>query len=66
MYKVLKAFTDDMDGRHVYNAGDTYPRPEATEPSEERIAYLQGSENKFRRPLIQEMGKGKRKKTEGE
>lgn len=66
MYKVLKAFTDDMDGRHVYNAGDAYPRTGGSEPTEERITYLSGNKNKFGCPLIQEMGKVKRKKTEGE
>lgn len=66
MYKVLKAFTDDTDGRHIYHAGDTYPRPGAAEPTEERIAYLMGDNNRFGRPLIHETSKGKRKKSGGE
>ncbi len=66
MYKVLKAFTDDTDGRHVYRTGDIYPRPGGAEPTEERITYLSGSTNKFGRPLIQEIGRSKKRKPEGE
>jgi len=51
-YDVLISFTDPEDNRTVYRAGkDKYPRNGYT-PSEERIAYLQGDENKFKAPVI--------------
>jgi len=51
-YDVLISFTDPEDNRTVYRAGkDKYPR-EGYIPSEERIAYLQGKNNKFRAPVI--------------
>ncbi len=51
-YNVLTSFTDNKDGNRVYRAGkDTYPH-EGYTPDEKRIAYLSGSENRFKRPLI--------------
>lgn len=52
-YKVLVSFSDDKDNFSVYIAGrDIYPR-EGYEPSEKRVEYLLGSENNFKRPVIE-------------
>ena len=48
---VLTRFADLQDGKHVYEAGDTYPRP-GLEVSPERIAELAGSDNRTGSPLI--------------
>ena len=51
-YAVLVSFTDSEDGGTVYWAGqDQYPRA-GYEPTEERIAYLQGNANKLKTPVI--------------
>ncbi len=55
-YKVIKAFTDGQDNRHIYSEGDVYPRPGAT-PSKERIEGLLGTDNKQGVPLIEEYPK---------
>lgn len=56
MYKVLISFSDPVDGGVYYaDRGDTYPRP-GVSPTEERIAYLAGGENKFGRPVIEGLG----------
>lgn len=54
MYKVIKYFTDLQDNGYAYNTGDTYPR-EGLEVSEERFAELASSNNKRRKPLIEEI-----------
>ncbi len=52
-YKVLVSFSDDKDNFSVYIAGrDIYPR-EGYKPSEKRVEYLLGSENNFKRPVIE-------------
>jgi len=52
-YKVLVSFSDDKDSFSAYIAGrDIYPR-EGYEPSEKRLEYLLGSENNFKRPVIE-------------
>ena len=51
-YEVLIDFTDSQDNMTVYRAGkDKYPRA-GYDPTGERIAYLQGSENAFGKPII--------------
>lgn len=56
-YKVLCNFTDTADktapkGANVYWAGkSTYPRM-GYNPSADRIAYLAGESNKFKKPVI--------------
>ena len=50
-YKAKISFTDLEDGGRVYLEGDTYPR-DGYAPSDERIAYLAGSENKAKKPVI--------------
>ena len=54
MYKVIKYFTDLQDNGYAYNTGDTFPR-EGLEVSEERFAELASSNNKRRKPLIEEI-----------
>jgi hypothetical protein len=52
MYEVLVSFTDPDDKNTVYSAGkDQYPRAGYT-PTEERVAFLQSAQNRFRRPVI--------------
>lgn len=71
MYKVIKFFHDLEDKKetksgtvyHAYNVGDTYPR-EGSKPSEERIAELEGSENKQGEPLIELVEEQVEKQTE--
>ena len=54
MYKVIEYFTDLQDNGYAYNSGDIFPR-EGLEVSEERIAELASSNNKRRKPLIEEI-----------
>ena len=51
IYKVVKSFTDLQDDRHVYSAGDTFPR-EGVDVSEDRLKELSGTDNKLGIPLI--------------
>lgn len=44
-FVVLKDFTDLQDNRHVYHAGDSFPR-NGVEVSEERVAELASADNK--------------------
>ena len=50
-YKVVKAFTDLQDNRHVYNAGDQFPR-DGVDVSEDRLKELSSADNKRGVPLI--------------
>ena len=54
MYKGIEYFTDLQDNGYAYNTGDIFPR-EGLEVSEERIAELASSNNKRRKPLIEEI-----------
>ena len=51
IYVALMRFADLRDGKHIYEAGATYPRP-GYEPTEARIAELAGNENRMGYPLI--------------
>lgn len=51
IYKVVKAFSDLQDDRHVYNAGDTFPR-EGVDVSEDRLKELSSTSNRLGIPLI--------------
>lgn len=53
-YQVIKDFMDMKDGNHMYKAGDTYPR-DGSNPTEERIAELAGSDNRQKQSLISEV-----------
>lgn len=53
-YKVLYPFADLHDKKYKYNAGDMFPR-KGLEVSEDRIKELAGSENKLKKPLIEEI-----------
>ena len=56
-YKVLNSFTDSedvtaSDNKNVYWAGkELYPR-DGYKPTAERIEYLQGEKNAFKKPVI--------------
>lgn len=50
MYKVIKAFTDRIDGE-VYFPGDVFPRN--GEATAARIKELSGKDNKLGQPLIE-------------
>lgn len=52
-YIVVKDFSDIQDDRHVYHAGDTFPRM-GLEVSEERVAELASKDNKRGEILIAE------------
>lgn len=52
MYKVIRAFTDLQDGKHVYSIGDEYPR-KGYSPSSGRIDELSTAKNMLHNPLIQ-------------
>lgn len=51
MYIAAVAFADLSDGRHLYQAGDEFPRKGLT-VSDTRIAELAGSDNRMGYPLI--------------
>lgn len=53
-YKVLYPFADLHDKKYKYNAGDIFPRT-GLEVSEDRIKELAGSNNKLKKPLIEEI-----------
>ena len=50
-YIVVKDFSDIQDDRHVYHAGDTFPRM-GLEVSDERVAELASKDNKRGEILI--------------
>lgn len=52
MYKVVKAFADLQDNKHVYAVGDTFPRG-GVEVSKERVAELASTNNKCGTILIE-------------
>lgn len=51
-YRVTRAFFDRQDGMHLYQTGDTYPRPGFV-TNEKRIAELAGRRNRLRMKLIE-------------
>lgn len=52
IYKVVRHFSDLLDGSYKYAEGDVYPR-EGYTPSEKRIAELASENNKQKTVLIQ-------------
>lgn len=54
MYKVIQRFKDLQDEKHVYEAGDIYPR-EGLRAKKARIAELASNKNKRGTPLIEEV-----------
>lgn len=64
-YKVIKLFTDLQDNNHRYEVGDTYPRTGYVS-TPERIQELASSDNRQGVPLIEEVKKRTKKKTESE
>lgn len=53
-YKVIKAFADLQDEKHVYGIGDVYPR-EGYTPTAERVDELCTGKNLLHKPLIQKV-----------
>jgi len=51
-YVVIKDFTDLQDDKHIYRAGDKYPRKGRAK--KERVEELSGKDNKRGEPLIRE------------
>ena len=51
-YRATTRFVDLQDGRHLYNAGDTFPRT-GLSVTPERIAELAGRDNRMGYPLIE-------------
>lgn len=49
--KVVYKFADLVDGNHIYEVGDKYPR-DGYKPTKERVEELKGSDNKIGKPLI--------------
>lgn len=49
--KVVYKFADLLDGNHIYEVGDNYPR-DGYKPTKERVEELKGSDNKIGKPLI--------------
>lgn len=49
--KVVYKFVDLVDGNHIYEVGDNYPR-DGYKPTKERVEELKGSDNKIGKPLI--------------
>ena len=51
IYRALVRFADLQDGKRIYEAGDTFPRP-GFSVSEKRLTELAGSDNRAGHPLI--------------
>ena len=54
MFRAKIDFVDLQDNRHLYKAGETYPRDGYT-PDKERLIALSGASNRAGRPLIEEI-----------
>ena len=52
MYKVLIEFADTLDNKHLYHAGDNYPR-EGYKPENKRISELSTDKNKLGKAVIE-------------
>lgn len=50
-YIVIKAFQDSKDRKHLYQAGDPYPR-EGYTPDQKRIDFLCDENNPWNQPFI--------------
>ena len=57
-YVVVTDFTDKID-RHIYRAGDEYPRSGVDEVSEDRVAELTSKDNMRGEVLIKAVQEGK-------
>ena len=57
-YVALEPFADLQDDKHVYHAGDTFPRA-GFSVSDERIKELAGRDNRTGKPLIKAIDDGK-------
>lgn len=62
-YIVIEDFFDLQDGRHLYHAGDSFPRA-GMDADAARLDELAGSNNAMRRPLIRAIDAPKRERVE--
>lgn len=53
-YVAIVRFADLTDDKHIYSAGDTFPR-EGLKVTKKRLQELLGKQNKARKPLIKEV-----------
>lgn len=53
-YVVIARFADLEDGKHLYEAGDTFPR-RGKSVSKKRLSELSGKENRLRKAVIKEI-----------
>lgn len=65
MYRTTQRFYDLEDDRHLYQAGDEYPR-KGHNPTRARIEELSTDRNKMHTPLIEEVKKPKQTKKKEE
>lgn len=61
MFRAVVRFADLNDGRHIYEAGDEFPRLGLT-VDEARLAELSSGKNRAGRPLIQAVPEKKAEK----
>ena len=54
LYRVIEAFADLQDGKHLYKPGDAYPR-EGSKSKPERVKELSCGNNLLHRPLIKQV-----------
>lgn len=62
-YKAKVTFADLKDGKRLYLAGETFPR-DGLIVTDERLAYLAGSDNLMGYPLIEKVDEEKPESTE--
>ena len=61
MYRVITLFADLEDNKHLYHAGDEYPR-KGYKPSIERIEFLLSNRNLLGTPVIEQVTAAKEAK----
>lgn len=54
MFRAIVEFADLQDDKHLYHAGDEFPR-NGVKVSAKRIDELKGNSNLARKPLIEEV-----------
>ena len=54
MFKVISPFADLQDNKHLYHVGDIFPH-DGRVVSKSRLSELCGSDNKLKKPLIEEI-----------
>ena len=62
MYRVTTLFADLEDNKHLYHAGDEYPR-KGYKPNIERIEFLLSNRNLLGTPVIEQVNAAKKPET---